>query len=130
MAVGLFALVIAVSALASLRLSAQTPDTSPGEDFFYASVVPAFVNDGCVDCHATGHVRPMIIFYEEALPYLAMGDSPENSMMLVKLADLRDDDPERATHVGGQRCASLAVEPCKTIVEWWQIEFGGSSTHD
>lgn len=98
-----------------------------GRDYFYNEVLPRFLENGCQACHTTGYVRPVVVIYEEVFPFLAMGDAPESSMLLVTLADLRNTRTDRAAHVGGNRCASLQVEPCKTVVEWWRLEFGDGS---
>jgi hypothetical protein len=67
-----------------------------------------------------------VILYEELLPYLAMGDAPEKSAVIRKIANLRAIRPDLPTHAGGQRCATIDTEPCKSIVRWWQVEFGGN----
>ena len=64
--------------------------------------------------------------YEELLPYLAMGESADGTAVIRKIANLRAFAPDRPTHPGGQRCKSLDSEPCKTIIRWWEIEFGRS----
>lgn len=99
-----------------------------GRAFFAESVLPRMVENGCPACHTRGYIRPMVTVYEDALPFLAMGDSPENSVMLYKIANLRSIAPDRPTHVGGQRCKTLEDEPCRTIRRWWEIEFGTPSS--
>jgi hypothetical protein len=96
-----------------------------GEKFFNEKVLPRMAENGCPACHNVGYVRPRMT-YEDALPFLAIGDSAEQSVLLYKIANLRSIAPDRPTHMGGQRCASLTAEPCKTIAEWWAIEFGRS----
>jgi hypothetical protein len=95
-----------------------------GRRFFYERVLPRLIENGCPACHGVGYVRPQVTVYEDALPFLAMGDTPESSVMLYKIANLRSIAPDRPTHVGGQRCVTLDVEPCATIRQWWQAEFG------
>lgn len=113
---------LAVSVLAVSGHGAAASDT--GRKFFNETVLPRMVENGCPACHTQGYVRPMVTVYEDALPFLAMGDSPDNSAMLYKIANLRSIAPDRPTHVGGQRCKTLDDEPCRTIRRWWEIEFG------
>lgn len=98
-----------------------------GKNFFTQSVLPRLVENGCPRCHAVNYVRPDVTKYQELMPYLAMGDAPEKTAVIRKIANLRAFAPDRPTHPGGQRCASLEAEPCKTILRWWQIEFGPKS---
>lgn len=97
-----------------------------GEAFFNAHVVPRLAENGCVMCHSpgVGYVRPAIE-YRELLTYLAMGQSAENNVLVFRLANLRSLMPGRPAHFGGQRCASLEAEPCRTLMRWWEVEFGG-----
>jgi hypothetical protein len=76
-------------------------------------------------CHtpAPGDVHPAIQ-YEHLLPYLAMGQSATNNILMLKLANQRSFSPDQPAHVGGQRCSSGDAEPCKSIQAWWRIEFG------
>ena len=96
-----------------------------GEAFFNAEVVPRLAENGCVMCHSPGqgYVRPAIE-YRELLTYLAMGQSSENNVLVFRLANLRSLMPGRPAHFGGQRCASLEAEPCRTLMRWWEVEFG------
>ncbi len=104
------------------------PDTAAreGKTFFASNVLPRLVENGCQMCHATGYVHPNVLVYEDLLPYLAMGDAPEKSPVIRKIANLRAIRPDLPTHPGGQRCATIDAEPCKAIVRWWQVEFGGN----
>lgn len=95
-----------------------------GKKYFYSNVVPQLAANGCQECHTVGYVRPQVFTYEDAIKYLAMGDSPLNSVILYKIANLRSIAPDRPTHPGNKRCASVDAEPCKTITQWWHIEFG------
>ena len=96
-----------------------------GEAFFDAQVVPRLAENGCVMCHSPGrgYVRPAIE-YRELLTYLAMGQSADNNVLVFRLANLRSLMPGRPAHFGGQRCASLEAEPCRTLMGWWEVEFG------
>jgi hypothetical protein len=116
----LAALLITGSALVSGWVRAD----DVGKNFFYERVLPRMAENGCPACHNIGYIRPRVTAYEDALPFLAMGRSPEESVLLYKIANLRSIAPDRPAHMGGQRCASLDAEPCRTIVEWWKIEFG------
>jgi hypothetical protein len=95
-----------------------------GREFFRESVLPRLAENGCPRCHAINYVRPDVTKYEELMPYLAMSDAPEKTAVIRKIANLRAFAPDRPTHPGGQRCESLAAEPCKTIIQWWAVEFG------
>ena len=79
----------------------------------------------CLSCHGVGYLRPNLNVYEELLRRLAIGDSPENNAVIYKIANLRSIAPDRPNHPGGLRCESIDAEPCKTIRQWWRIEFGG-----
>jgi hypothetical protein len=98
-----------------------------GKEYFTQSVLPRLFENGCPRCHAVNYVRPDLTKYQELMPYLAMGDAPEKTAVIRKIANLRAFAPDRPAHPGGQRCASLETEPCKTILRWWQIEFGPKS---
>ena len=115
-------------AAAMLLCSPALLASEAGRAFFEASVLPRLVENGCPACHTQGYIRPMVTVYEDALPFLAMGDSAANSAMLYKIANLRRIAPDRPTHAGGQRCANLQAEPCLTIRRWWEIEFGATAT--
>ncbi len=110
--------------LVALLCSGPVDASDAGRRFFYERVLPRMIENGCPACHGAGYVRPQVTVYEDALPFLAMGDAPESSILLYKIANLRSIAPDRPTHVGGQRCVSLATEPCLTISQWWQVEFG------
>lgn len=105
-------------------VSIEFPD-SAGKRFFGSRVLPVLAVDGCLTCHtpARGDVHPAIQ-YEHLLPYLAMGQSATDNVLIMKLANQRGLSERRPAHVGGQRCTKLDAEPCKTIRQWWQIEFG------
>lgn len=108
------------------RGATKKPD-SPGRQFFSAHVLPKLAENGCAMCHAVGYVQPNVIVYDELLPYLAMGDAPEKTPVIRKIANLRAIRPDLPTHPGGQRCETIASEPCKSIIEWWRVEFGNPS---
>jgi hypothetical protein len=99
-----------------------------GSVFFEKNVVPRLAENGCPMCHAVGYVQPNVLVYEELLPYLAMGDAPEKTPVIRKIANLRAIRPDLPTHPGGQRCETVKSEPCRTIVEWWHVEFGSVSS--
>jgi len=104
--------------------SVHFPD-SEGKRFFNTHVLPRLATNGCLICHmpTRGDVHPAIQ-YEHLLPYLVMGQSATNNILMLKLANQRSFNPQQPAHVGGQRCASEEVEPCKIIQKWWRIEFG------
>lgn len=106
--------------------SVSFPD-SEGKQFFRRYVLPALAANGCITCHtpAPGDVHPAIQ-YEQLLPYLAMGQSATDNILMLKLANLRSFGPQQPAHVGGQRCASVDAEPCKKIQAWWRTEFGAA----
>ena len=124
------AAVVAVGALtsgAALSAWGAAPAPAherPGKAFFQTKVFPKLVENGCPMCHARGYLSPNVLIYEQLLPYLAMGDAPEKSAVIRKIANLRPLWPDIPTHPGGVRCETLASEPCKSITEWWQVEFG------
>ena len=91
-----------------------------GEDI----AVPHAAHLRCPKCHAANYVRPNVTLYQELMPYLAMGDAPDRTPIIRKMANLRAIAPDRPTHPGGQRCQSLEAEPCASIIRWWQVEFG------
>lgn len=103
--------------------SAANNDRAEGRKFFQERVLLRLAENGCQACHAVGYVQPNVMIYDELLPYLAMGDAPEKTAVIRKIANLRAFAPDRPTHSGGQRCESLDAEPCKTIIRWWMIEF-------
>lgn len=110
------------------RKTAKVADK--GKAFFYENVLPRLADNGCPTCHAVGYVQPNVTQYDELLPYLAMGDAPEKTAVIRKIANLRAFAPDRPTHPGGQRCKSLDAEPCKTIIRWWMLEFGPRQQSD
>jgi hypothetical protein len=120
------ALAASVVAASACAADAAKPDREgrPGKAFFETSVVPKLAENGCPMCHAVGYVRPNVIVYADLLPYLAMGDAPEKTPVIRKIANLRAIRPDLPTHPGGQRCETTQAEPCRTIIEWWRIEFG------
>ena len=95
-----------------------------GKAFFQDNVLPRLAENGCFKCHARGYVRPNVMQYEELLRRLAIGDSAENNAVIYKMANIRSISPEIPNHPGGQRCADIYAEPCKSIRQWWEIEFG------
>lgn len=96
---------------------------SQGEIFYINDVLPKLSENGCLKCHAKGYMNPTVS-YESMLRRLAIGDSAENNVVIYKLANVRSFSPQIPNHPGGQRCATIDAEPCKTIRQWWQIEFG------
>jgi hypothetical protein len=119
-------LLVAALAGSALPMTVNAADDRriAGRKFFAEQVVPKLAANGCPMCHAVGYVRPNVIVYDDLLPYLAMGDAPEKSALIRKIANLRAFSPARPTHPGGQRCADLVSDPCKTILRWWAVEFG------
>jgi hypothetical protein len=114
-------------AIVAAPLDAQDAKTpGAGERFYYEKVLPRLVENGCPKCHATGYLRPNVGRYSEVLRRLAIGDSPVNNAVIYKIANLGSIAPDRPNHPGGQRCASIEVEPCKTVMAWWSIEFGSA----
>jgi len=102
------------------------PGPGAAKDWFYQHVAPRLIENGCHACHATGHVLPNVLVYEQLLPYLGMGWTRDDNVLLYKMANLRSIAPDRDTHVGGQRCATRDVEPCATFKTWWDREFGAA----
>jgi hypothetical protein len=98
-----------------------------GEMFYQENVSPMFAQNGCLKCHARGYIRPNIS-YESMLRRLAIGDSAENNVLVYKIGNVRSFSSNIPNHPGGQRCATLDTEPCKTVRQWWAIEFGIART--
>ena len=101
-------------------------ETQPtGEEFFQGEVMGQLAQNGCFMCHspAPGYVKPAME-YRDLLSFLAMGQAANNNVLISKLANLRNPGPGRPAHIGGQRCTSIEAEPCKTLMRWWEIEFG------
>ena len=98
-----------------------------GEMFYQENVSPMFAQNGCLKCHARGYIRPNIS-YESMLKRLAIGDSAENNVLVYKIGNVRSFSSNIPNHPGGQRCATLDTEPCKTVRQWWAIEFGIART--
>ena len=119
-----FALCVAAAATAQPPKPEYVSGGRPGEAFFTREVVPKLVENGCPMCHAVGYVQPNVLHYAELLPFLAMGDAPEKTPVIRKIANLRAIRPDLPTHPGGQRCETVQSEPCASIVRWWQVEFG------
>lgn len=125
--------IVAYTAFSLLMISVPahadtgTKSREAGRKFFSEAVVPKLVENGCPMCHAVGHVQPNVMMYDDLLPYLAMGDAAEKTPVLRKIANLRAIAPDRPTHPGGQRCDSLDAEPCKSITDWWRVEFGNTA---
>lgn len=103
------------------------PDVDQGEMFYINHVLPKLSEDGCLKCHARGYVRPTIS-YESMVRRLAIGDSAENNMVIYKIANVRSFSKQIPNHPGGQRCATIDTEPCRSIRQWWEIEFGRDRT--
>jgi hypothetical protein len=95
-----------------------------GKTFFLSNVLPRMAENGCLTCHARGYVRPNVTQYEELIRRLAIGDSAVNNAVIYKIANVRSFLPEIPNHPGGQRCGTIDDEPCKSIRQWWEIEFG------
>ena len=95
-----------------------------GRAFFHSNVLPRLVENGCLKCHARGYVRPNVTVYEDLIRRLAIGDSAVNNAVIYKIANIRSISPAIPNHPGGQRCSSIDAEPCKSIRQWWEIEFG------
>ena len=98
-----------------------------GEMFYQENVSPMFAQNGCLKCHARGYIRPNIS-YESMLRRLAIGDSAENNVLVYKIGNVRSFSSNIPNHPGGQRCATLDTEQCKTVRQWWAIEFGIART--
>ena len=94
-----------------------------GEIFYLNNVLPKLAENGCLKCHARGYMEPSMS-YESMLRRLAIGDSAENNIVIYKIANVRSFSPQIPNHPGGQRCATIDVEPCISIRQWWQVEFG------
>lgn len=123
-------LAIAAIALAQgICAESAAPPTidRPGQAFFTEKVLPRLLENGCQMCHAVGYIEPNVLRYEHLLPYLAMGTDPETTPVIRKIANLRAIRPDMPTHAGGQRCETIASEPCRSIIEWWKVEFGGEA---
>jgi hypothetical protein len=117
-------------ALPFLFLNSAAQAQEEGRLFFQLSVLPKLnenmggAETSCLSCHGVGYLRPNLNVYEELLRRLAIGDSSENNAVIYKIANLRSIAPDRPNHPGGLRCETIDAEPCKTIREWWRIEFG------
>ena len=98
-------------------------DVDQGEIFYLNYVLPKLSENGCLKCHARGYIRPTIS-YESMFRRLAIGDSAENNVVIYKIANVRSFSKQIPNHPGGQRCATIDAEPCKSIRQWWEIEFG------
>ena len=94
-----------------------------GKVFYLNHVLPKLSENGCLKCHARGYMRPTIS-YESMFRRLAIGDSAENNVVIYKIANVRSFSKQIPNHPGGQRCATIDAEPCKSIRQWWEIEFG------
>ena len=115
---------LSIAGMAAGEAPSPPASSTAGKLFFEANVVPRLAENGCPICHARGYVHPNVIVYEDLLPYLAMGDAAESTPVIRKMANLRAFRPDIPTHVGGPRCETLESEPCKTILQWWRVEFG------
>jgi hypothetical protein len=123
-------LLLLLMALPVLFSNSAARAQEEGRQFFLQSVLPKLgenmgdAETSCLSCHGVGYLRPNLNVYEEVLRRLAIGDSPENNAVIYKIANLRSIAPDRPNHPGGLRCESIDAEPCKTIRQWWRIEFG------
>ena len=124
-------LLLLLMTLPVLFSSSAAQAQEEGRLFFQLSVLPKLnenlggAETSCLSCHGVGYLRPNLNVYEEVLRRLAIGDSAENNAVIYKIANLRSIAPDRPNHPGGLRCETLDAEPCKTIRQWWRIEFGG-----
>ena len=103
---------------------------SDGEIFFNNNVLPELIANECQSCHSKGYIRPNILIYDEFIKRLAIGDSSENNIVIYKIANIRSINPQIPNHPGGQRCLTIEDEPCKTIRQWWEIEFGSNINNE
>ena len=69
--------------------------------------MPKLAANGCPMCHSIGYVQPNVVVYTDLLPFLAMGDAPETTPVIRKIANLRAIRPDLPTHPGGQRCETI-----------------------
>ena len=127
MRIGVYFTVVLLAGTAATSVLNADDSRTEGREFFRAEVLPRLAENGCPACHVPHFVRPRVMEYEELLPYLAMGANPAETAIIRKIANLRAIAPDRPTHVGGKRCEALDAEPCRTIIEWWEIEFGSRS---
>jgi hypothetical protein len=112
--------ILALLALAAGWMSLARAD----EAYFNANVAPKLAQDKCAACHVANFIRPRVFEYRELLPYLAMGTSPENNVLIAKMSNARHLLPDVASHPGGQRCQTIDSEPCLSFRSWWDNEFG------
>ncbi len=103
---------------------ATFPD-SDGKSFFNEQVLPQLGRNGCPICHmpGPGYVRPEIS-YDGLFPFLAIGQAADNNVVIFKIANQRSFSSDEPNHPGGDRCKNEEAEPCKTIMAWWEVEFG------
>jgi hypothetical protein len=112
--------ILAMLALAAGWMSLAQAD----EAYFNANVAPKLAQDKCATCHVANFIRPRVFEYRELLPYVAMGTSPENNVLIAKMTNARHLLADVASHPGGQRCQSIDSEPCLSFQTWWKNEFG------
>ncbi len=125
-------MLLAGSLLAATCLTVQAGDSDDNADnlfangkvFFESNVLPKLAENGCLKCHSRGYLRPNVAQYEELIRRLAIGDSAVNNVVIYKIANVRSVSAEIPNHAGGQRCATIDAEPCKSVRQWWEIEFG------
>jgi hypothetical protein len=121
--------ILLLSLVTAVAVAADAKKTSrPGKAYFEENVVPKLVENGCPMCHSVGYVQPNVVLYRDLLPYLAMGDAPEKTPVIRKIANLRAIRPDLPTHPGGQRCETIRSEPCASIIQWWNVEFGNANS--
>jgi hypothetical protein len=96
--------------------------------FFNQKVVPALAKNGCQTCHAQNYVQPRVFEYRELTPYLGMGSSATDNVLISKMANLRSIGPGSPSHPGGKRCTSIKAEPCRTLEQWWRVEFAADAS--
>lgn len=121
--VGRSCLLLGLAGMAAPITAQDATVIAAGEKYYYESVLPRLAENGCPKCHAAGYLRPNVGAYNDMLRRLAIGDSPANNAIIYKIANIRSIAPDRPNHPGGQRCATVESEPCKTIMQWWSIEF-------
>lgn len=126
MGIGRLCCLFGLAGAAAPTIAQDAAVVGTGERFYYESVLPRLAENGCAGCHAVGYLRPNVTVYGDMLRRLAIGDSPTNNAVIYKIANLRSIAPDRPNHPGGQRCATVESEPCKTVMKWWSIEFGGA----
>ncbi len=92
------------------------PEVRAPESHPEVELPPLGESDAFVVEHLAGFGWPDLwLDREELIRRLAIGDSAENNVVIYKIANIRSIAPERPNHPGGQRCANIDAEPCKSI---------------